>query len=154
MKFKLDDLDRSILRLLQVNAELSNKEIGTKLNNRSISTIYGRIERLKKQKIILTKICNLDRQQLGLALKGFITVKLNNPTAINIAAFKKDLLKIKGIYECLVIVGHYNFMLQIITKDTSSFGEIRKKVAMLDNIVDMLDWIVTEDVITNKGLDF
>lgn len=153
MKRKLDELDKAILRLLQMNADLLTKEIAAKLNKPE-STVYGRLYKLKKEKYILGKSTVLDPGKLGLTVKGYVNVKLSNPSADTMENFRKGLSGIKGVCFCSAMNGTYNVMLQIITTDNISFGLLCQKIATLENVVDIVHNMEVGEIIPNKGLDF
>ncbi len=66
----LDTLDIEILKLVQRDAELTNKEISFKLH-KSIATIHERVRRLKRPGYIKRTVAILNGKKLNLGLTAF-----------------------------------------------------------------------------------
>ncbi len=60
----IDPTDLEILRLLQRNGELTNKEISGKLH-KSVAAVHERIRRLKEQGYIRRTVAILDRKKIN-----------------------------------------------------------------------------------------
>ena len=78
----LDQTDIEILRILQDNAEVTNKEMATSLH-KSIATIHERVRKLKELKYILRTVAILDRKKINKGLIAFSQVLLNDRAAIH-----------------------------------------------------------------------
>ncbi len=59
---ELDVFDVNILRILQKDASLTNKEIASQLN-KSVATVHERVRRLKEQGYIKRVVAILDRKR-------------------------------------------------------------------------------------------
>lgn len=69
----LDEIDRDILRILQVNARTSYREIQDQLGI-SIGTIHNRISKLKDREIIEGYTLKLSNEKLGYKLSFLIRI--------------------------------------------------------------------------------
>ena len=67
----IDNIDKSILRLLQHNSKLTIKEIASKLNL-TPTPIFERIKRLEKEQYITSYRAVIDRKKIGLVLIGIL----------------------------------------------------------------------------------
>lgn len=132
--FEIDELDKQILRLLQVDASITNREIAQTLR-RSITTIHDRISRLKEEGIILRSVAILDRKKVGKGLLTFSHVLLNQHTIEVLEQFEKSVKKFPEVLECFQMTGSFDFLLRVSTRDMEEYHHFyRYKLAKLPNI--------------------
>ncbi len=132
--FEIDELDKQILRLLQVDASVTNREIAQTLR-RSITTIHDRISRLKEEGIILRSVAILDRKKVGKGLLTFSHVLLNQHTIEVLEQFEKSVKKFPEVLECFQMTGSFDFLLRVSTRDMEEYHHFyRYKLAKLPNI--------------------
>jgi len=130
----LDPTDIEILKLLQIDAAQTNKEIAFKLR-KSIATIHERIRKLKEQGYIKGVVAILDRKKIDRSLIAFSQVLLNDHTANTLSGFEKDVAKFPEVMECFQMTGAFDFILRIATPDMDAYHDFyRYKLAMLPNI--------------------
>ena len=153
MKENIDELDRAILRLMQENIDRSQKNMAYLLN-RSPATICERIKRLVKNSYITGNTAILNRKLLNINVQGFIHLNLIYHSEEEVQNFRTEISKIKGVCECVKVIGKYNFQIKIATSDIDSFSAIEKVISMLKNVRDTVNSIVVEDIIKDKGIDF
>jgi Lrp/AsnC family leucine-responsive transcriptional regulator len=65
----IDNIDRSILKLLQTNALVTLKDISKQVNL-SLSPTHDRVKRLENEGYIQQYVALLDRKKLELGLSG------------------------------------------------------------------------------------
>lgn len=132
--FEIDELDKQILRLLQVDASVTHRQIAQTLR-RSITTIHDRISRLKQEGIILRSVAVLDRKKIGKGLLTFSHVLLNQHTIEVLEQFEKAVKKFPEVLECFQMTDSFDFLLRISTRDMEEYHEFyRYKLAKLPNI--------------------
>ena len=138
----LDSTDREILKLLQKNALLTNKEISSKLF-KSIATIYERIRRLTENGYILRTVAILDRKKIDKNLIAFSQVLLNDHAASTLSQFEIEVAKFPEVMECFQMTGNFDFLLRIATSDMESYHNFyRNKLATLPNITTVQSFFV------------
>jgi Lrp/AsnC family leucine-responsive transcriptional regulator len=131
---QLDPTDREILKLLQKNALLTNKEISAKLY-KSIATIYERVRRLTDNGYILRTVAILDRKKINRSLIAFSQVLLNDHAAETLKEFETEIAKFPEVLECFQMTGTFDFLLRIATSDMEAYHDFyRNKLATLPNI--------------------
>lgn len=142
---ELDPTDVEILRLLQHDATLTNKELAFKLN-KSIATIHERIRRLKEQGYIKRIVAILDRKKINKNLIAFSQVLLKEHTASTLFAFENDVAKFSEVMECFQMTGAFDFILRIATSDMDSYHLfLRNKLATLPNISTVQSFFVLSE---------
>ena len=88
----LDETDTKLLRILQHDATLSNKELAFRLH-KSIAAIHERVKKLKQQGYIKKTVAILDRQKINMGLISFSQVFLKAHTAEVLNEFEKEVAK-------------------------------------------------------------
>lgn len=142
---ELDMVDLDILRILQKDASLTNKEISLKLH-KSIATIHERIRRLKEQGYIKRIVAILDRKKIDRNLIAFSHVLLKEHTAQVLIEFEKEVSKFSEVMECLQMTGANDFILRIATSDMDAYHEfLRNKLATLPNITTVQSFFVLSE---------
>jgi len=151
MKQNIDEVDISILRLLQQDYTWSNKQIAGKIN-KSEATVSNRIKWLIQHKYILDIVARLNPDKLSKKTRGRMHLKFNEKSDEGLQAFKQDLLLIEGVTDCSRISGVCNFIISITTNDTLSFSEIVGKVAALSGVLHYdLTYLLLEPLIPDQG---
>ena len=119
---KIDSLDVQILNILQKDCSLSNKEIAAKLGM-SLTPIYERIKRLKKQGIITTYVALVDRSKTRNKLLVLVGVSLKQHVKSAVNDFMKQANEMIEILECFHVSGSYDFFLKVIVKDMEHYHD-------------------------------
>lgn len=117
---KLDNFDRQILEIIQVDASLSAAEIGERVGL-SQSPCWRRINRMEESGIILRRVAQLDRRKLGLNMLVFASVKLTAHGRRSLPEFAEAVLGHPEVLECYTIMGDMDFMLKILTRDIYAY---------------------------------
>ncbi len=143
---KLDETDLKILRLLQNDAELTNKQMAYVLH-KSLGTIHERIRRLKAEGYIKKTVAILDRAKIECGLIAFCHVNLSGHDAATLKGFEQEAIKLPEVMECFQLSGDSDFILRIATKDMEAYTSFyRNKLAELPNIITMQSSFVLEEL--------
>ena len=116
----LDSYDRRILAILQNDSSRSNADIANEIGL-SEAPCWRRVQRLKKEGIIKRQISVLDRVRLGFNTQIFALVKLDAVGRSNVSDFAKTMDEFAEVLDCFVMMGSYDFMLRIVTKDIEAY---------------------------------
>jgi len=145
MATELDPTDLELLRLLQKDATLTNKELAFKLN-KSIATIHERIKKLKDQGYIKRIVAILDRKKINKSLIAFSQVLLKEHSADTLVEFEKEVGKFTEVMECFQMTGAFDFILRIATSDMDTYHLfLRNKLATLPNISTVQSFFVLSE---------
>lgn len=130
----LDEADRNILRYLQYDARLTNKEIADKLG-KSVTPVYERIRRLEREGVIRRYVALVDRQKVGISLLAYTNVQLKEHSYQMLKAFEKAVVKLEEVMECNHMTGSYDYLLKIGVRDMQEYQDfIINKLSRLANI--------------------
>lgn len=142
---ELDVFDLNILRILQKDATLTNKEIASRLN-KSVATVHERVRRLKDQGYIKRVVAILDRKKIDKSLIAFSHVLLHDHTAETLATFEREVSKFPEVMECFQMTGTFDFILRIATSDMDAYHDFyRNKLATLPNITTVQSFFVLSE---------
>lgn len=131
---ELDNVDMKLLRLLQKDASLSNKELSYHLN-KSIAAVHERVKKLKANGYIKRTVAILDRKKVDIGLISFSQVFLKAHTAEVLNEFEKEVAKFPEVMECYQMAGSYDFMLRIATRDMEAYHLfLRHKLSVLPHV--------------------
>jgi len=120
LQVELDQTDRRILDVLQVDGTLSAAEVAAKVNVTS-TTCWRRITRLEKAGVIKKRVALLDRDAVGLSVMLFAHVKLSTQGRDALAKFDQAIRKHPEVLECYTLMGEWDFLLRIVAKDIKAY---------------------------------
>lgn len=130
----LDQTDLDILRLLQKDARLTNKELALKLHKGS-STMFERVSRLRDLGYITGSVTLIDRNKFDELWISFTQVQLNDHSGEALIAFQNEVIQFPEVLECYHTTGAFDFLLKIVVSDMSGYNKlIVEKLAKLKNV--------------------
>lgn len=130
----LDQTDLEILRLLQKDARLTNKELALKLHKGS-STMFERVNRLKDLGYITGSVTLIDRNKFDELWISFTQVQLNDHSGEALIAFQNEVIRFPEVLECYHTTGAFDFLLKIVVSDMAGYNKlIVEKLAKLKNV--------------------
>ncbi len=116
----IDSIDRDILKMLQEDAHITNREISLKLHL-TTTPVHERIKRLENDGYIKRYVAILDKEKLEKGLTVFCNVSLKQHTNENGKKFVQEIQSIPEVVECYNIAGDYDFLLKILVKDMPAY---------------------------------
>jgi len=149
---KLDQKDFQILKLLQEDANITNKEIAEE-TGLTITPVYERVKKLIAFGIIKNKVFLLDRKKLGLNLIVLISVSLKEHMKENVNHFMKEVVKHKEVVECFHLTGTFDFQLKVYVSDMDEYQKfILNKLSVIKNIGHIESYFVMTEVKNTTSL--
>ncbi|MDN5286742.1 MAG: hypothetical protein JWR38_3016 [Mucilaginibacter sp.] len=121
---QIDELHYAILNELQLDARISNAEIGRRVGL-TAPAVAERIKRLQDEGIIRGFTANINFGRLNYAQKVLVAVKLPHGY---INAFLKEAEKIEGITDIVHTTGEYCFFVGITVVSTDELNLILNKL--------------------------
>ena len=126
MPVKLDKFDRMILQLIQVDTSLSTAEIANRVGLTQ-PPCWRRIKRMEEQGLIDARVALLDQRKLGLNITVFARVKLAAHNRHMLPEFEEEINRFPEVLECYTMMGEYDFLLKIVTRDIESYENFFRK---------------------------
>lgn len=120
MSNRIDELDRNILSLLQVDSSQSLEEIATKLNS-SKTPIWNRIKKLKATGVIQKEVAVLDPELLGLEACFFVLVRTSEHEQEWQTRFLKSIRERDEVLEAHRLAGDIDYLLKVRVKNAKAY---------------------------------
>ncbi|MDG0969482.1 MAG: Lrp/AsnC family transcriptional regulator [Porticoccaceae bacterium] len=154
MNKKLDNIDISILNVLQNNSRISNAELSAKVNL-SQTPCLRRLRNLEESGLIERYTIRLNHQMIGAIVSAFVFVKVNKNTSANASDFESAVADLYEVTECCVLAGSHDYVLRVTTDTLQSFELFLKEklanVPMVEGIEStiILNQLIKRDVPLN-----
>lgn len=108
----MDSIDRKIVEVLQENAELSNVELSSRVSL-SPSSCLRRVQRLKKEGILLKTVALADPDKLNRGLTAIVDVTLERHGTEARQTFMDQLLQETAVSQAYSVTGETDVLLII-----------------------------------------
>lgn len=150
--YRLDAKDIDILRALQSNARLSNKELAAAVHLSTTPT-YERVKKLERHGIIKRYATILDANKLNKGFAVFCSVKLRRLNSEYAKAFTEMIKGVPEVTECYNISGSFDYLLRIQVPDMRSYQQfLLNVIGMHNNINSLESTFVMEEIKHEYGV--
>ena len=142
----LDRIDHRILAALQEDASRSAAEIAEAVGL-SQSPCWRRMQRLREEGYISKVVALLDRKKIGLRAQLFVQVKVISNDQASLAAFSKAIQDFPEVMECHVMLGAFDFLLRVVTKDLEAYEKFYfDTLSRVPNIREVNSFVAAQEV--------
>ena len=138
---KIDKLDKKILKILQVNAKITNAQLSKEIGLSPAPTLE-RVRKLEKNKIISGYHAKLDMSKIGLGVSTYVMVRLKGHNKKNIISFIDRIKDVDNIIECHHITGSGDFILKVVAENIESYQELMLEKVSEIEVTDSLQSMV------------
>jgi Lrp/AsnC family leucine-responsive transcriptional regulator len=142
----IDRTDRKILSALQANGRISNVALA-KMVNLTTTPCLERVRRLERKGFIEGYTALLNPMLLDAGLLVFVEISLlrNSPDAFK--EFSRQARKLKGIQECHLVSGNFDYLIKARVKDMHEYRELLgEEILALPGVSDSRSYVVMEEV--------
>ena len=112
----LDRIDIEILRLLQKDARLSNKELADAVGL-APSTCHERLKRLRADGVLKGAHAEVDFAALGYHLEALLFIELAKHTREVVDEFLQDILGIPEVRSGFLVTGSHDMVVHVAVRD-------------------------------------
>jgi DNA-binding Lrp family transcriptional regulator len=142
----LDTQDIKLLKLLEANAKLTNKELAAQLGL-TITPVHERVKKLEREGYVTRYKAEIDRKKVGLSLLVFCSVSLKNHQREFIEKFEQDVMHLDEVVECYHTGGMFDYLLKVMVSDMEVYQKfVSNKLADLDNIGNVRSSFVMSEI--------
>lgn len=142
----IDAIDFKLLKLLEKNAKLTNKELAAELGL-TITPVHERIKKLEREGYVTRYKAEIDRKKVGLSLLVFCSVSLKNHQREFIEKFEQDVMHLDEVVECYHIGGMFDYLLKVLVPNMEVYQKfVANKLADLDNIGNVQSSFVMREI--------
>lgn len=133
-EFKLDDIDRRIVQILQADGRISVQELAGKVGL-SPSPCARRVRLLEEAGIIEGYVAVVSQEKLGLPVSVFASIKLERQREEELDRFAAAVSRWPEVADCYLMTGQRDYLLRIIVSDLAAYERFLKdKLTRLDNV--------------------
>ena len=127
MKAPIDQVDRTLLRLLQQDGTLSLAELADKVNL-TTTPCWKRLKRLEENGILRQRVALLDPILLGLSFTAFVQMKTSNHSKEWYNTLVEAVDDFPEVMEFYRMAGEYDYMMKVQVADMAAFDQFYKKM--------------------------
>lgn len=117
---KIDQLDRSILQMLQRNGRATINEVSENVGL-SPSPVARRVRLLEDAGIITGYAAQIDEVALGYGFSVFVSVKLEKQIDDALVKFEAAIRLLPEVVDCWLMTGNRDYLLRIATNGLAEF---------------------------------
>ncbi|MFD7504327.1 Lrp/AsnC family transcriptional regulator [Streptomyces sp. NPDC059850] len=139
----MDDVDRSILAVLEKHGRISNAELAARVGL-SPSPCLRRVNRLEETGVIRGYRAEIDPAALGRGLRVFAGVRLMRHKRADVTAFERAVVQLPEVVHVHHVTGNYDYLLQVEVADLAAYEDFHANrladlpgVAMVNSYVTM-----------------
>ena len=121
----LDPIDLAIAAELQKDNTRTSHDIAASIGL-SASSVHRRIQRLRKDKVIVADVSVLDPKALGYAMTFIVEIILEKVRTQEVAAIKKRLLLAPEVQQVYNVTGDVDLLLVVVARDMEHFEQISR----------------------------
>lgn len=124
--FKLDTVDRKILRTLIADGKIPNKQLSEQVGL-STSQCWQRVRRLEDEGFIEGYSANLSQAQLGHPDLVLIEITLERHDDDTLEKFGKAMASLPQVLEVHLITGEYDYLVKVAVSGTHGYEEFLRR---------------------------
>lgn len=142
----IDEVDKKILRHLQKNARMTNKDLANRLGL-SITPVFERVRKLEKRGFIKRYVAVLDHEKLDRGMVVFLHIKMQAHNHESIAHLMEEANRLEEVMECYHVTGETDFLMKVLVPDMKAYEEfVLGKLTKISGIGNINSSIVMREV--------
>lgn len=118
----MDELDRAILRLLQSDARMTNRDVARAIGV-SPTTALDRTRALRDRGVIRGALLDVDLGAIGRGVQALVAVRIRPPSRVNIEAFRDWVSARPSTLGLFTTSGTEDFLVHVAVPDNESLYE-------------------------------
>jgi len=119
---QLDNIDKQILEVLQDDGRLTNRDLAVMVNL-SPPTTLERVKKLENKGFIKKFVAIVDSAKVDANCFLYVEVTLARHGKDRLQRFTDEIILLDEVLECHRITGGADFLLKVVTKNTSAYEE-------------------------------
>lgn len=151
MNHKLDQIDLSLLRALQKDASLSQRDLAEQVGL-SQNACWRRLKALNESGLLQGSTVRLDRKQLGLDLVVFVMLRTRHHSADWLQTFRRHVLTIPEVVDFHRIGGDYDYQLKVVTEDMASYDRVYQRLISGVELDSVTSYFAMETIAESRPL--
>jgi Lrp/AsnC family transcriptional regulator, leucine-responsive regulatory protein len=129
--FKLDQIDRKILNILQENNQITNLELADRVGL-SPPPCLRRVRILRERGFIQKDVSLVDPAKVGKNFIVFLNVSLERQRNDMLENFERRIVQHPEVMQCYFVSGDYDYFLVIMVSDVDEYNDFVRRVLSTD----------------------
>ncbi|EBA15778.1 transcriptional regulator, AsnC family protein [Roseobacter sp. SK209-2-6] len=151
MREIFDHIDLRLLRELQQNANLSQRELAD-LVGLSQNSCWRRLKALNEKGILQGSSARIAREKLGLDLVVFVMLRTRHHSTEWLDQFRRHVLTIPEVVDFHRIGGDYDYQLKVVTEDMGSYDKVYQRLIAGVELDSVTSYFAMEAIAENRPL--
>lgn len=147
----LDQTDRAILRVLQKDASLSQRDLAETVGL-SQSACWRRLTALREAGVIAGQSLRLDPARVGLGLTVFVMVRTKSHSADWLTRFRRTVETIPNVIDFYRIAGEYDYLFKVVAEDMNDFDRVYQQIIGQVELDTVTSYITMEAIADQRDL--
>ena len=147
----MNDIDKKILSLLQINADIPIAELSKKVNLSS-TPCWLRINKLYKQGYIKKKVAVIDRVKINLSTVAFLQIRTSQHNMAWSEKFVEGVKEMDEVVEFYRLSGTTDYLLKVLVPSIDKFDEFYKKLTDKIDLSDVTTSFAMEELKQTSSL--
>lgn len=120
---QLDRIDTEILRLLQNDARLSNKQIAAQVGL-APSSVHDRLKRLWSEGVLTGAYMEVAPKAMGVGLEALLLIELSKHERATVDRLMEEVVEIPEVRSAHLITGRYDLVVHVVARDTQHLKDL------------------------------
>ncbi len=147
----VDHIDRLILKSLQRDASLSQRELADQVGL-SQNACWRRLQALNAAGILNGTTARIDRKLLDLDLVVFVMLRTRHHSKDWLTTFRRHVQTIPEVVDFFRIGGDYDYMLKVVTRDMSSYDKVYQRLIEAVELDAVTSYFAMESIVEGRPL--
>jgi Lrp/AsnC family transcriptional regulator len=149
---KIDDFDLKILRAMQIDASLSQRDLAEKVGL-SQNACWRRLQRLHALGLIRGSHSQIDLRALGLDLTVFVMIRTRHHSKEWIEDFRAHVDRLPEVIDFYRIGGDWDYLIKVVTKGMAGYDAFYQKLITNFDLATVTGFFSMEAIINNRPVD-
>ncbi|HTI22530.1 MAG TPA: Lrp/AsnC family transcriptional regulator [Kutzneria sp.] len=147
----MDEVDRAILAVLELDGRLSNAELAARVGL-SPSPCLRRVRRLEETGVIRGYRALVDPAAVGRGLRVFAGVRLLRHGRADVVAFERAVIRLPEVVHCHHVTGNYDYLLQVEVADLPAYEDFHaNRLAGLPSVASVTSYVTMKTLSADPG---
>lgn len=151
MDEKLDHIDRALLRELQRDASLSQRDLADAVGI-SQNACWRRLKRLNADGVLKGSTARIDRKLVGLGLVVFVMLRTRHHSADWLDQFRRHVQTIPEVVDFFRIGGDYDYLLKVVTESMDSYDSVYQRLISRVELDSVTSYFAMEAISEHRPL--
>ena len=145
LSLSMDDIDASILKILQCDASLSNAQVAERVGL-STTPCWRRIQRLEDQGVIQRRVALVDPEKINLPVTVFVAVRTNQHSEEWFDGFARTVSELPEVVEFYRMSGDIDYLLRVVVPDIHAYDQLYKRLIERVDLFDVSSSFAMEQI--------